>query len=110
MTDHSCSKEETIGQITATIRFFQESEQRREGREERMASAMETMAAQGESLKSLSLRVDRTERDTDNLYGRMRELEIAPGKDAGKVKIGFWNALIAAIIAVVVGTFMKKGV
>ena len=107
--DHPCSKEEVLGQLTATVRFFQEAERRREGREERMAVAMETMSAQGESLKGLSKRVEKTEHDTDNLYDRVRELEIAPGKEAGTVKVGCWTALITAAITLIFSLFVKKG-
>ena len=109
MAAHECNKEQVIGEITATIQFFRQAEVRREGREERMAQAMENMSAQGESLKAIAERVAKTEKDTDNLYGRVRDLEIKPAEESGKIRVGFWNALVAALISLLVGIFIKKG-
>lgn len=73
-----------------------------------MALAMEQVAAQGQTIAAHSESLTRHEKSIDTLYERVREVEKAPSEDAGKVRVGFWNALIAAAIAVFVGLVMKK--
>lgn len=109
MMVHDCQKEREFGEIVTTLKFFQEAEQRREQRETELIGIMKDIAAQGESLKAIVDRVKKTEEDTDNLYARVRELEIKPAEDSDKIRVGFWSALIAAVITFVFGIFLKKG-
>lgn len=107
MDDHRCQKEEVIGKLTTAVEFFQEAEKRRESREERMTRAVETVAAQGEIIKAHADNIGDLKKGQGILFERVRELEKAPGDEAGKVKVGFWNAIVAAVIAIVV-TFLSK--
>lgn len=90
MTDHTCTKEGAIGELTAMMRFFQDAERRRELREERMALAMEKVAAQGEIIGAHAETLQRHERAHSEAFARLRELEIRknePASSAGPVKL-----------------------
>lgn len=71
-----CRQEGQISEIQTALRFFQTAEMRREGREERMARAMEKIAAQGETIKSHDLTLVRFEKSFENLFERVRILEV----------------------------------
>lgn len=72
-----CRQEKTIGEMTATLLFFQDAERRREKRDERMVAAMETVAAQGETIKSHAETLARHEKGFSAMFDRMRDLELA---------------------------------
>lgn len=108
MGEHDCVQEKTIGEISATLKFFQAAEVRREAREERMADAMESVAAQGETIKSHAESLMRHEKAVGILFERVREIEKQPAVESGKVRLGFINALISTILAAIVAMLVKQ--
>lgn len=76
--DHACHQEMRLGEIGQAIRFFQEAELRREAREQRMLQAMETVAAQGEVIKSHAEALTRHDKAITTLYDRLRDVEKEP--------------------------------
>lgn len=95
-----------------------------EKNQERFLEVLEQIAAQGERITHLEGDVQRNERDINGLFGRVRSLEMAPNaaaldrrvtdlekepaKESSQLRTGFWNALIAAIVSLVIGLFVKK--
>jgi hypothetical protein len=127
-----CGQEQTIGEIKATLSFFQSAEERREAREERMLKAMEDIAAQGATLISLSERTAKNEKDISEAFGVIRMLDqsavtkvehkkLEDGHDAlalrvnhleikaegEKVKVGFIVAFISVICSGVTALVIK---
>lgn len=91
--EHSCIRGEDIGDIKASIRFFQNMEERREQRElerdqrleereTRMVTAMETIAKQGsahsEALKAHGQTLLDHKKAIDELFNRMTRLANPP--------------------------------
>lgn len=67
-----CKQEGPIGEIRATLLFFQNAEERREQREERMLKAMEEIAAHGATITNLTQRTTKIEKDLTEAFGEIR--------------------------------------
>lgn len=70
-------QEGAIGEIKATLKFFQDAETRRDARDERIAEAMEKVAAQAETLKSQAETLARHEKAFVELSALVRGLQSA---------------------------------
>ena len=75
----------------------------REGQREFIA-LLKDISSQGEQIKTLFQRVGKSETDIDVIYGRVREVEMAPGKQASAIQLYG----ISAIISATIGYVMKK--
>lgn len=96
-----CKQQAAISDIKAAVMYFQRAEEQRAAREERMTTALEDIARQG-------ARIEVLEKNNTEIFRRVNGLETHSGKEADKVKIGFWNALLAAAIALVITLATKK--
>ncbi|MBV5338151.1 MAG: hypothetical protein J0665_01140 [Deltaproteobacteria bacterium] len=67
-----CIQDRVIGEMQTTLIFFKEAEVRREGREERMLVAMESVAAQGAVLQIQAKRIDKHDEDISEAFGLIR--------------------------------------
>lgn len=127
-----CGQVGTIGEIKATLSFFQQAEERREAREERMLKAMEDIAAQGATIAGLSLRTSKAEKDLTEAFGVIRVLDQSAASKAEhneleashnalsirvnhleikaegeKVKVGFIVAFISVVCSGVTALIIK---
>lgn len=80
-----CRQEKTIGHLEEAIRTLAEGQRE-------IIALMRNQSASDEQLR-------RHEKDINNLFGRVRELEMAPGEEAGTVKTGAVTAIISAVVA-----------
>lgn len=103
-----CQQQPTIATLQETIRSISGTLREMKKGQERFIEVLEQIASQGVRIGHLEGDINRVEKDTNELFGRIRELEKEPGKEAGAVRTGFWNALIAAAIALVVGLIVRK--
>jgi len=99
-----CKQEGIIGELQATMDAIAGTLQEMRDSQKRFISLLEEIARQGEQIKSLIQRTDKVEKDVDGLFKRMRDVELAPGKQASATQMG----LIAALISAVVAYFSKK--
>ena len=83
----NCKQEKVIGTHDATLKHISMTL-------DRFITIAERIASQGEQLIDLR-------RDTDNLFSRMRELEMSPGKEGLTIK---HNIIFA--IATIIGSFI----
>lgn len=70
----------------------------REGQREFIAILKE-ISQQGEQIKTLFQRVGKNEIDIDVIYGRVRDVELTPGKQASALQTSGITVLISAVIA-----------
>lgn len=70
----------------------------REGQRE-FILILKDISQQSEQIKTLFQRVGKSDEDINIIYARVRELELAPGKQATATQIYGINAVIAAGIA-----------
>ena len=89
----SCKQEKVIGEHNATLTHISQTL-------DRFVTVAERIAAQGEQL--LDLR-----RDTDNLFNRVRELEMAPGRDSQIAKHNIIYAVLTMIGSFVVAYYTR---
>ena len=75
----------------------------REGQREFIA-LLKDISSQGEQIKTLFQRVTKSEGDIDIIYARVRDVELAPGKQASAVQLYG----ISAIVSAVTGYAIKK--
>jgi hypothetical protein len=73
-----CVQAGKLGKFEATLEFFQKAEIRREERETRMLTAMESVAAQGEAIKSLQETAQRHDKSLNEAFGRIKKVENPP--------------------------------
>lgn len=81
MAEHEetgCAQAGTIGEIRATLRFFQESEERRERRDERLIEAVEKIAAHGATIEAHAETLARHDKAHGEAFERIRKLEDPP--------------------------------
>lgn len=89
-----CRQEKTIGHLEEAIKAMAEGQRE-------IIALMKDQSANKEQMR-------RQEKDINNLFCRVRELEIAPGEEAGQVKTGTLTAIISAIIAALVAWVMGQ--
>jgi len=78
--EHKCAKEYEFGEISTTLRFFQDAEMRREKRDEKMLETMETIAAQGATIQSHAETLARHDKSHREAFSRIRSLESPIGR------------------------------
>lgn len=66
---------------------------------------MQTISAQAEQIKTLFDRVGKNDKSIDNYGERIRQLELAPGKQASQVQLYGITAIISAVIAFITKKF-----
>lgn len=101
-----CKQEGRLGEISQAIRFFQEAEERREQREQRMLLAMETVAKQGEILKNHAESLSRQEKAQEEVFRRLRTIELMPGQVMSKAAIVMLTAGCGSVGGVVTAMVM----
>lgn len=69
----------------------------REGQREFIA-LLKDISSQGEQIKTLFQRISKSENDIDTICDRVREVEMAPGKQASALQIYGISAIISATI------------
>jgi len=75
--------------------------------QQRFIEVLESIAIQGEQIKSLSADVLRNERGTNELFVRVHNLETQPVKEASIVRTGAIQAFVSAVIAIIVSLIAK---
>lgn len=75
--DHDCSQQRTIGNIEATLESLRQELIRHGEREDRMLTALEVVAAQGETIKFLVNDNAALKRDVNLLFARERKRPLA---------------------------------
>jgi hypothetical protein len=75
--------------------------------QKRLIELLERIAAQGARIDSLEENVRKHGRDIGALFGRVRDIEIAPGKEGTTVKNGAIMAIIAAVISFIVAKVLR---
>jgi cell division protein FtsB len=94
-----CKQEGTLGELQATIFAISTTLHEIKIGQERFIVVLEDIARQGEQIRSLTYRTDKTEKDVESLYKRMRDAELAPGKQASAFQTYGITAVISAVIA-----------
>lgn len=102
-----CRQEPTIATLQATIKSISDTLLEMKEGQKRFITVLEHIASQGESINHLKADAERLEKDVNNLFGRVRELEIAPGAEGNKIKTGFVLAVISAVVSLVVAIFAR---
>jgi hypothetical protein len=74
-TETACVQDKVIVEIQTTLMYFKDAEKRREGREERMLVAMESVAAQGATLHGLSLASERHDKALAEAFVQIRAID-----------------------------------
>jgi heterodisulfide reductase subunit A-like polyferredoxin len=69
----------------------------REGQREFIA-LLKDISAQGEQIRTLFQRMTKSENDINIIYGRVREVELAPGKQASSLQVYGVSTIIAAVV------------
>ena len=93
MAVHDCTQEKILGEHESTLLHISRTL-------DRFVSVAEKIAAQGENIIDLR-------RDTDNLFSRVRDLEMAPGKEINTVKHNVIFAFITMIGSFIVAYFTR---
>lgn len=105
--DH-CKNEGIIATHDAILRSISETlKEIKEGQKENTV-VLRSIAEQGQRIVNLEENVNRIEKDTDNLFGRVRSLEIAPAQETGKMKISAFAAVLSAVFSGAVSLLMLK--
>lgn len=91
-----CQQAQTIARLESNDERLFDILERIENNQERFISAIERIA-------ELSGDSKRNTQDINNLYVRVRDLELKPGNEGAAVKQGLIIAIISAIVAAVVG-------
>lgn len=99
-----CSQEKTIGEMQATMDAISDSLKDMRDGQKRFMILLEDIARQGEQIRSVVHRTDKHEKDLDGLFKRMRDVELAPGKQASATQ----TYGIMTVISVGVGYLFKK--
>lgn len=99
-----CQQEKTIGELQATMEAVSETLKEMRTGQQRFIAILEDIARQGEQIRSLLQRTGKSEKDITNLFDRMRDVEMLPGKKASAFQTYGFMALIAAAI----GFLFKK--
>jgi uncharacterized protein YoxC len=86
-----CRQEDNIDDIRLTLN--------------RVATALETIAAQGEAIKHLQEDVRDGKSNINTLFARIRAIELQPVKELSKIKIAVGSATISAICSGI-GSFL----
>ena len=102
-----CRQEGNIATLKATDVSIQDTLREIKRGQERLIEVLEQIAAQGARINSLEENERKHGRDIGALFGRVRDLEIAPGKEGSTVKIGAVMAVISAIISFVVSKVLR---
>lgn len=88
-----CKQEAPIASIQATLKALEKGLSSIHASMEKTASALSVLVQQTVEIRTLRETDQRHETDIDNLYTRVRALELAPGRTLGK---GFWLLSAAA--------------
>lgn len=99
-----CRQEGTIGELQATLDAVSSTLDEIKKGQAQFITLLQEIARQSEQIKSMVQRTDKTEKDVQCLFKRMRDVELAPGKQASSTHM----AVIAAVIAAVVAYISKK--
>jgi hypothetical protein len=94
-----CKQESNIGELQATIEAIATSLSELRAGQAQFILLLQEIARQGEQIKSGLARTDKIEKDVDGLFKRMRDVELAPGKQAGTLQMAVIAAAISALIA-----------
>src|SRR5262245_17435546 len=106
-TEHTCSKEREWGEVSATLKFFQDAESRREQRELEMVGTMKAIATQGEAIKHLQEKSLRHEKALDEAFHRIRKVETPPlFIKLARTRVG--RISLAALVLMAVVGFVKN--
>jgi 23S rRNA maturation mini-RNase III len=99
-----CKQEGNIGEMQATIEAISLTLHEMRSGQQRFIALLEDIARQGEQIRSIVYRTDKTEKDVEGLFKRMRDAELAPGKQASTAQ----TYSIMAIISAGIGYLFKK--
>lgn len=102
-----CQQGPTIATLQETIRSISSTLSEMKKGQERFIEVLEQIASQGVRIGHVEGDIKRVEKDTNELFTRMRDLEKEPATEANTVKTGFWIALISAAISLAVGLIVK---
>ncbi len=94
-----CKQEGNIGEMQATIEAISSTLHEMRVGQQRFISLLEDIARQGEQIRSLVYRTDKSEKDVEGLFKRMREVELSPGKEASSFHTYGMMAVISSVIA-----------
>lgn len=94
MTEHHCTQEKTLGEHASTLEHIAKTL-------ERFVTVAEKIAAQGE-------RIIKLEKDSEIAFARLREIEMAPGKESQTVKHNIILALATVAGSFIVAFFTKR--
>lgn len=78
-----CRQEDAIDDIRLTL--------------QRVAAALETVAAQGEAIRFLNEQQRDQKKSIDSIYSRLRAIELQPARELSKVKVAVVSSLLSAI-------------
>jgi hypothetical protein len=102
-----CRQEAKIATLQANDASLQDTLKELKQDQKRLIDLLEKIAAQGARIDSLEENERKHGRDIGALFGRVRDLEIAPGKEGSTVKIGAVMAVISAIISFCVSKVLR---
>lgn len=102
-----CKQEPAIATLQANTKAIAVTLHEIKQGQQRFIEVLESIAAQGEQIKRLSADVKRNEQDTNELFGRIREIEKQPADEASKVRVSFIQAFVSAAVAVIVSLLLK---
>jgi hypothetical protein len=102
-----CLQQWKIATLEANDTSIQDTLREIKQDQKRLIDLLERIAAQGARIDSLEDNQKKHGRDIGALFGRVRDLEIAPGKDGKTLKLGAIMAIISAIVAAIVAKVLR---
>lgn len=103
-----CRQEGNVAALLANRANLERTLERIEAGQAEFIAVLRDISAQGEQIKSLVHRMDKSEQDTEGLYKRMRDVELAPAKQASATQTGIIVAIVSAIVSGIVALLSKK--
>lgn len=101
-----CKQESIIGELKSDNKAFTRALEGIENNQKEFIRLLQEIASQGEQIKTLFTNDTRHDKDIDAFGGRIRTLELEPGKQASQLQMYGISAIIAAVIGYIFKRFI----
>lgn len=100
-----CKQEGPIASLKSDNANLSKTLEQIEHNQKEFISLLKDIASQGEQIKTLFQRIGKSEDDIEIIYGRVRDVELAPGKQASSIQVYGLSAIISAAVGYVAKKF-----
>ncbi len=100
-----CRQEGKIASLESENKSVSRTLEQIEENQRESISLMREISAQAEQIKTLFERVGKNDKSIDNFGERIRQLELAPGKQASQIQLYGITALVSAAISFITKKF-----